>query len=102
MEAVAKEFKRNNYGILIVKCCASCVNAHSKGDDKRYCSLGGRAHNSDYYCGKHWVMKEGLKNAGKGGGKVKKKQYFDYINKYGIHHEEDYIRQYGSKYLTKR
>lgn len=103
MEELSKEFVKNRYGIIVVKCCASCKHREAiAGDNVRRCRRGFGKHKNNYLCGSGWEMDDSLDNAGKGGGRVKKKSYFDFVNKYGFHHAEDYERQYGSKYLTKR
>ena len=102
MEAFTKEFYKNQFGCLIVKCCASCKHHLSDGRDKvRVCKKYGNEHPLDYLCSKGWEMRPELDNAGKGGGDVKKLAYFKYISENGIHHKDDFERQYGSKYLTK-
>ena len=97
-----KEFVRNQYGVQIVKCCASCVHngLTSHGDDMRVCKRGFGENPSCFLCKGGWKMKAGLEEAGRGDGKVKRKAYFDYIWKNGLHHSEDFERRYGSKYLN--
>ena len=75
MEKV-KYFTKNRYGITIVKCCASC--RHKQADNRgRICMNGEGQVPTDYLCGE-WQMAEGLDNAGKGGGVVKRKEFLDY------------------------
>lgn len=103
MEAVAKEFVKNKYGIAIVKCCASCIH-HSgcRNDDYRTCLKDRREHHMEYLCKDGWEMTQSLENAGKGGGRVKKKAYIDFVLKNGFSHMEEFEKQYGNKYLTKK
>ena len=71
-----KTFTKNKYGITVVKCCASCRN--KKCDNNvRQCTKGEGRVPSDYLCA-DWEMDEGLENAGKGGGKVKRAGYIRY------------------------
>ena len=97
MEYLKKEFVRNLMGIKIVKCCSSCAY-HGAGIP---CSIDGVNHPRGFCCN-NWIMRDGLANAGRGGGKVKKKGYLDFINRNGLHHAWEYERMYGSKYLTKK
>lgn len=73
-----KQFFKNRFSVNIVKCCASCIhNAGVVNEMQRVCDAGeGRVRLSDL-CGM-WVMKPYLDNAGKGGGKVKKRHYLYY------------------------
>lgn len=72
-----KVFVRNNYGIKIVKCCASCE--HKALDNRsRLCTIGEGIVASSHCC-KNWQMAEAYKQAGKGGGVVKKKDYLDFV-----------------------
>ena len=117
MEAVIAEFVKNSHGVRIKKCCASCLH-HRSGtkDDYRLCNITQMEHSIDYLCANDWKMmwpgnppKQGrlnLDNAGKGGGRVKKKSYLIYRTEKsatGAGNEElaeRYEKIYGSKYLT--
>ena len=102
-EAFVKEFTTNKYGIPVVKCCASCKHHLSEGvERKRICKLSGKKHDLEYFCGSSWKMSEKLDNAGKGGGKVKKLAYLQHIIEHGKITSEDWEREHGSRYLTKR
>lgn len=74
----------NMYDVTIVKCCASCKNCaydtKSAGATNvlRICNKGEGIVKGSSYC-KEWAMREGLNNAGKGGGKVKKPAYIDFL-----------------------
>lgn len=103
MEPVFNDYVKNQYSISIKKCCASCLHHDSKGEDYiRYCKKGMGKRRLDYYCGSGWVMMPGLDNAGRGGGRVKKPQYIQYVREHGPGHAEEYEMQYGSRYLIKR
>lgn len=102
-EAFSKEFTTNKYGIPIVKCCASCKHHSYNGDDrKRLCLQTGKTHHSSYLCGSGWRLAENLENAGRGGGKVKKRAYLQYVLTEGKSKAADWEREHGSMYLTKR
>lgn len=75
MEGIIQRTK-NGHGISVAKCCASCKNKKSN-NRTRLCLLGAGTVSPRHYC-QQWEMAEGLKNAGKGGGKVKKKTYLSY------------------------
>ena len=63
----------NRYGAGIVKCCASCT--HKVIDTRsRICDCGGGIVKPSDLC-TDWQVQKGLENAGKGGGKVKKRAY---------------------------
>ena len=65
---------QNEYGISIKVCCASCVFKALDSGGLRICTNGrGHVKRTDSCDG--WMMKRGLENAGKGGGKVKKGDY---------------------------
>lgn len=103
MGDIAKQFVKNDYGVTIVKCCASCLHHVSDGRDKiRICRKEHRGHWMDYLCKNGWEMDKGLENAGKGNGRVKKREYIQYILENGLHHADDFEKQFGSKYLTKK
>ena len=71
-----EELYTNKFGIYIKKCCASCV--HAVLDSRmRICQDGEGVVPSSFVC-KHWKIKDGLENAGKGGGDVKRKEYLRY------------------------
>ena len=70
---------RNQHGIEIRECCASC-----KHKDQmrlvlaRYCSLHRKKVKPRGHC-KQWEMSEQMQAAGSAGGKVKKKAYLQYV-----------------------
>lgn len=101
MEDFRKEFVKNKYKVNIVKCCASCKFHDSNGDERiRICKRGYGDHELDYLCGGGWEMEPKLENAGKGGGRVKKKEYIQFIMENGIGSAYRFEQVYGSKYMT--
>lgn len=71
------EFYKNRYGILIKKCCASCI--HCLLDNRgRVCDYG-EGHTSSGYLCTDWELKPPLEKAGMGGGKVKRHEYSVYL-----------------------
>lgn len=68
------EYVKNDYNCTIVKCCASCANQNPISDKQRLC-LSGEGNVSPHYLCPMWKMRESLKNAGKGDGRIKKKSY---------------------------
>lgn len=112
MEAVINEFVKNQFGIKIKKCCASCMFHYaSKKEDYRICCINGEEHPLDYLCTDgSWEMMRpdetnkqsgmNLNNAGRAGGRVKTPSYIRYVRDNGPQPEE-YEKKYGSRYLTK-
>lgn len=100
-----KVLVRNNYGVAIVKCCASC---RFKKMDARYrvCVKGEGLVASSWVCDK-WEMSVNFQNAGKGNGSVKKGSYLQYCldcrEKYKemplLEIRAEYIKKNGSIYL---
>lgn len=74
---------KNKYGITIVKCCASCK--FREINTKRICLKDGSKVKGRHCC-ELWKVSPLLRNAGKGGGKVKKKSYLSF-------YQEKWIRQ---------
>lgn len=73
----SKLFTKNKYGITIVKCCASC--SFKKIDNRmRICMAGEGAVPASYVC-QNWQMSPDYEKVGKGGGKIKKYEYLQYI-----------------------
>lgn len=71
---IEKDFTTNFYGCKIVKCCASCAFENQLTDQQRLCASGEGCVSPHYLC-PNWQMRDSLQNAGKGGGKIKKKSY---------------------------
>ena len=67
----------NGHGVRIKVCCASCHFKEYTASG-RVCSLRKRQVGSSDLCGE-WVLSEGLKNAGRGGGRVKKLEFLLYV-----------------------
>ena len=70
MAKVISLYVRNNCGISIKKCCASCNLKGFKPNGKRICTLTHEKVNAQDKC-KHWQMADGLINAGRRKGVVK-------------------------------
>lgn len=112
MEDVKKEFIKNKYGILVVKCCASCVHhENGKRECVRLCMKGHGEHYLNYLCANDWEMRPELDNAGQGGGRVKRKAFLmmlaDAYSGGRISQErhrelvERWRSMYGSEYLSR-
>lgn len=98
----------NRYGIKILKCCASCKHKDLHAGN-RICLLTRCKANSKHCCSQ-WDVAPQLENAGKGSGKVKKKDYLQYVMEhrdrntllpYNADIAEQYEQEYGSIYLSK-
>ena len=63
---------RNAYGVKVKRCCASCGHKCIEKDGTRVCAQMMIKVQQKFKC-KQWQMKDGLKNAGKGGGVVRLK-----------------------------
>lgn len=73
------EYIRNEHGCTIAKCCASCgFKKFLKKDAARICVDGNGLVRPKDVCPR-WVLRDGLENAGVGGGRVKKKSYLDLV-----------------------
>ncbi len=80
-----QEIKRTSYSfnqrhIKIKRCCASCQLKCYLEDYTRVCTLSDQKVKATNRCEK-WVMSDGLRNAGRGSGKVK-----DFLTKEVILH----------------
>ncbi len=79
---MAKEIRitsvRNAHGCKIKKCCASCQHKCIESDGTRVCASMMLKVQQKFKC-KKWQMSDGLKNAGKCDGKVKRKEYLIYV-----------------------
>lgn len=65
---------RNEQGIKVKKCCASCQHKCIKTDGVRFCAAKMVQVETNYRC-KEWQMSEGLMNAGLSGGVVRKLEF---------------------------
>ena len=63
---------RNEHGVKVRKCCASCQHKEIDVDGIRSCKLTKELVGQKSRC-KHWEMNDGLKNAGLSGGVVRLK-----------------------------
>ena len=69
---------RNDRGVKVKKCCASCEYKDIDKDGNRVCRLMQILRNAKDKC-PNWEMSQGLRNAGKPYGRVKSKQYLRYV-----------------------
>ena len=73
---MAKEIRitsvRNAHGVKVKRCCASCQHKCIEKDGTRVCAQMMIKVEQRFKC-KQWLMSDGLKNAGKGGGVVRLK-----------------------------
>ncbi len=69
---------RNDRGVKVKKCCASCEYKDIDKDGNRVCRLMQILRNAKDKC-PNWEMSQGLRNAGKPCGRVKSKQYLRYV-----------------------
>ena len=73
MAETVVRIERNNCGIQIKRCCASCAYKVIKADGtdcNRYCTQTGQIVEGTDYC-EQWQMAEGLKNLGRRRGVVR-------------------------------
>ena len=63
-------YVRNNCGIRIKRCCASCNLKEIQSTGKRICTLTQENVNALHVC-EHWEIHEGLVNAGRRKGVVR-------------------------------
>ena len=75
------ELTKNQYGVFIKKCCASCKHLQYEKKLVRKCQFDGYAVKPDDLC-EDWEMNKNLEAAGIGGGSVKKKSYLMYVLNY--------------------
>ena len=71
------KYVRNEHGINIKTCCASCKKRKITSDQGRVCSLNGNKVKASHCC-KHWEMTPRLQNAGMSGGRIKSWRYLTY------------------------
>ena len=64
--------QKNGYHIQVKRCCASCQHKCIEKDGTRVCAQMMIKVEQRFKC-KQWLMSDGLKNAGKGGGVVRQK-----------------------------
>ena len=73
-----KKSMRNQHGIEIRKCCASCQHKCMDTDGRRICGLMQIVVEQRFDCPK-WELAEGLQNAGRSGGTVKRREYLMFV-----------------------
>ena len=73
-----KKSMRNQHGIEIRKCCASCQHKCTDTDGRRICGLMQIVVEQKFDCPK-WELAEGQQNAGRSGGKVKRREYLMFV-----------------------
>lgn len=64
--------------IEVKKCCASCEHRDILQDGTRVCKLMQIIRGQKDMC-RQWEMSEGLKYAGRGFGRVRSKEYLDFV-----------------------
>ena len=69
---------RNDRGVKVKKCCASCEFKDIDKEGNRVCRLMQILRNAKDKC-PNWEMSQGLRNAGKPYGRVKSKQYLKFV-----------------------
>ncbi len=69
---------RNAHGAKVKRCCASCQHKCVDGEGKRICAQMMLKVQQKFKC-KQWQMSDGLKNAGKSEGKIKRKEYLAFL-----------------------
>lgn len=82
-----KKYVRNEHGINIKVCCASCKLRKITSDRCRVCGLSGKKVKANHCCDQ-WEMSRRLQNAGMSGGKVKSYRYLTYHRKRWIEQRE--------------
>lgn len=103
MKNVEKTTVKNNFGVDIVVCCASCEFKAFKNDKARLCTLSKLETHPSEFCSS-WKMADHLQLCGRGGGRVKRKAWFDYVKEFGRseHSIKEFERQYGSRFLNNK
>ena len=70
---------RNQYGIEVRECCASCRHKDlTKLATARFCLMHHKSVKARGWC-EQWKMSEQLEAAGSSGGKIKKQAYLKYL-----------------------
>ena len=72
-----RKYVRNEHGIDIKMCCASCKMRKITSDRGRVCCLSGNKVKAGHCCNQ-WEMSRRLQNAGMSGGQVKSWRYLSY------------------------
>jgi hypothetical protein len=77
-EKFQQKSMRNQHGAEIKKCCASCQHKENGNDGGRICSLMQIAVGQQFTC-PQWAVADGLMNAGRSQGKVKRREYLMFV-----------------------
>ena len=81
------KYVRNEHGINIKVCCASCKLRKITSDRGRVCGLSGKKVKANHCCDQ-WEMSRRLQNAGMSGGQVKSYRYLTFYRKRWIEQRE--------------
>ena len=74
-----KEFTKNIHGKIVKKCCASCAYKDlSKANHTRYCTQRKKEVKACGHC-RLWEMSKQAQMAGWSQGRVKRKEYLEYL-----------------------
>ena len=94
-----RQVTRNQHGIEVKKCCASCKHKDlTRLVLARYCSQHHEKVKPRECC-EQWEMSEQMEAAGSAGGKVKKKAYLQYVLE--VRADESLADQLGIKFPHK-
>ena len=94
-----RQVTRNQHGIEVKKCCASCKHKDlTRLVLARYCSQHHEKVKPRECC-EQWEMSEQMEAAGSGGGKVKKKAYLKYV--LDVREDESLADRLGIKFPHK-
>lgn len=101
MEEEYKQVK-NTFGIYIKVCCASCRFKKFVDEKERKCALSGLAAYPKEYC-TSWQMADNLISIGRGGGRVRKKKWLEYVRDHGLSDAtiSEFEQKFGSRFITK-
>lgn len=97
-----KVYVTNNYGISIVKCCASCRFKSLFNEHYRTCDLDKGKVKPNGLC-MSWQMQPKLDNAGRGGGHIRRGEYLLDVLKHGGASEyfvREWERKHGSRFYN--
>ena len=95
----AKEFTVNGYGVVIRKCCASCLHkGQTRLMTRRKCMVHEKVVKPKNVCSL-WQMSSQMKAAGLGGGRVKRREYLKYLAL--VRGDENIAKQNGLKIMPK-
>lgn len=90
---MGKDYARNEHGVKVKKCCASCKMREIKSEGGRICSLNGKPVEGSHCC-KQWEMRRRMQNAGMSGGQIKSWRYLTY-------YRERWIQQRDAFYAKR-